>query len=111
MVSTDKKIGEFLNGVFGESEEEFKERIRNKSIFGHLTSWDLVHLIVKTNDNLKQEQFALQLISEFNFIFKLEKLPLLLTPYEVLSMGPDYGVLEMVRDSITFDSLKKKLRT
>lgn len=63
LVSKDKKIGEFLSNVFGESEEDFKERIRNKSIFGHLASWDLVHLIVKTNDNLKQEQFALQLIS------------------------------------------------
>ena len=67
--------------------------------------------MVKTNDNLKQEQFALQLITEFHYIFKLEKLPLILTPYEVLSMGPDYGILEMVKDSITFDSLKKKLKT
>jgi phosphatidylinositol kinase/protein kinase (PI-3 family) len=70
-----------------------------------------VHLIVKTHDNLKQEQFALQLIYEFYYIFKLEKLPLLLTPYEVLSMGPDYGIIEMVRESVTFDSLKKKLTT
>ena len=70
-----------------------------------------MHLIVKTNDNLKQEQFALQLITEFDYIFKLEKLPLNMTPYEVLSMGPDYGILEMVKDAITFDFLKKKLRT
>ena len=66
--------------------------------------------MVKTNDNLKQEQFALQLIYEFHYIFKIEKLPLNLTPYEVLSMGPDYGILEMVKESITFDSLKKKLK-
>ncbi len=79
--------------IFGESEDDFKERIRNKSIFGHFESWDLVHLIVKTHDNLKQEQFALQLIYEFYYIFKLEKLPLILTPYEVLSMGPDYGII------------------
>ena len=26
-------------------------------------------------------------------------------------MGPDYGIIEMVRESVTFDSLKKKLRT
>lgn len=48
-----------------------KERIRGKSIYGGFQSWDLVHLIVKTFDNLKQEQFALQLIYEFDYIFKL----------------------------------------
>jgi phosphatidylinositol 4-kinase B len=66
--------------------------------------------MVKTGDNLKQEQFALQLICQFDYIFKLEDLPLLLTPYEVVSMGPDCGIIEMVRDSITFDKLKKHLK-
>jgi phosphatidylinositol kinase/protein kinase (PI-3 family) len=46
----------------------------------------------------------------FDYIFKLENLPLLLTPYEVLSMGPDSGIIEMVKDSITFDKLKKHLK-
>ena len=41
----------------------------------------------------------------------MEKLNLLLTPYEVLSMGPDQGIIEMVKDSVTFDSLKKQLKT
>lgn len=67
--------------------------------------------MVKTNDNLKQEQFALQLIYQFDYIFKLENLPLILTPYEVLSMGPDSGIIEMVKDSITFDKLKKQLKS
>ena len=46
----------------------------------------------------------------FDYIFKLEKLPLLLTPYEVHTMGPDSGIIEMVKDSITFDKLKRILR-
>ena len=71
----------------------------------------MIHLIVKTSDNLKQEQFALQLIYQFDYIFKLENLPLVLTPYEVLSMGPDSGIIEMVKDSVTFDKLKKFLKT
>ena len=41
----------------------------------------------------------------------MEKLSLILTPYEVFTMGPDQGIIEMVKDSITFDSLKKKLKT
>lgn len=67
--------------------------------------------MVKTSDNLKQEQFALQLIYQFDYIFKLENLPLILTPYEVLSMGPDCGIIEMVKDSITLDKLKKQLKS
>jgi len=33
-----------------------------------------------------------------------------MTPYEVLSMGPDCGIIEMVKDSVTFDKLKKHLK-
>jgi phosphatidylinositol 4-kinase len=40
----------------------------------------------------------------------LENLPLTLTPYEVLSMGPDCGIIEMVKDSVTFDKLKKFIK-
>jgi len=70
-----------------------------------------MYIIIKTNDDLKQEQFAMQLIHQFDYIFKLEKLPLMLTTYEVLSMGPDRGIIEMVRESVTFDILQKTLQT
>lgn len=60
-----------LGLIFGEVEEKMRERIKSNSIYSHLKSWNLVHIMVKTGDNLKQEQFALQLISQFNYIFKL----------------------------------------
>lgn len=66
---------------------------------------------MKTHDDLKQEQFAIQLLHQFDYIFRLERLPLMLTTYEVLSMGADRGIIEMVKDSVTFDSLKKTLKT
>ena len=53
----------------------------------------------------------MQLIQQFDYIFKLEELPLILTMYEVLSMGADRGVIEMVKDAVTFDSLQKTLKT
>lgn len=53
----------------------------------------------------------MQLIHQFDYIFKLEHLPLLLTTYEVLSMGADRGIIEMVKDSVTFDRLQKTLQT
>lgn len=62
---------EKLGAIFGERLDKLTERLRAKSIFGGLKSWRLLHMMVKTGDNLKQEQFALQLITQFNYIFKL----------------------------------------
>ena len=53
----------------------------------------------------------MQLIQQFDYIFKLEKLPFLMTTYEVLSMGADRGIIQMVKDSVTFDALQKTLKT
>ena len=76
-----KEMEKKLEEMFGESELEMQEKIREKSIYKDLSTWKLIHLIVKTDDNLKQEQFALQLIYQFDYIFKMENLPLILTPY------------------------------
>ena len=57
------------------------------SPFGKLKSWKLSHMIIKTGADLKEEQFAIQLISQFDQIFKKEKSPLKLTPYEIISFG------------------------
>jgi phosphatidylinositol kinase/protein kinase (PI-3 family) len=40
-----------------------KIRIRDNSPFGKLRSWNLVRVIVKSMDDVRQEQFAMQLIS------------------------------------------------
>lgn len=66
-------------------------------------------MIIKTGDNLKQEQFAAQLINQFNQIFKDEKVKLKLRPYEILSLGPDSGLIEMVKNATTLDNLKRQL--
>jgi len=46
-----------------------------------------LRIIVKSNDDVRQEQFAMQLISQFEQIFKLKKLDLWLKPYEILGTG------------------------
>ncbi|CAD8090552.1 unnamed protein product [Paramecium primaurelia] len=103
-----EKIGQ---EIFGEDSNQISERIRQQSPYSHFRSWRLVHLIVKTGDNLKQEQFALQLINQFQMIFQKERLPLKLTTYDIQSLGPSSGIMEMVKDAATIDSLKKKLNS
>jgi phosphatidylinositol 4-kinase len=40
----------------------------------------------------------------------MENLSLRLTTYEVLSLGPSYGIIQMIRDATTIDSLKRNLK-
>jgi hypothetical protein len=49
----------------------------------------------------------MQLIFEFNNIFAKRKLKLKLTPYEIISIGPEGCLVEMVKDATSIDALKK----
>lgn len=52
-----------LDKVFGETWESRSERRRRASIYGSHDGWRLRPLIIKAGDDLRQEQFAMQLIS------------------------------------------------
>jgi len=79
------------------------------SPFGHLKTWRLIRVIVKSNDDVRQEQFAMQLISQMDQIFKLKKLNLWLKPYEILATGARCGLIEVVSDALSIDGIKRKL--
>jgi phosphatidylinositol 4-kinase len=63
---------------------------------------------VKSNDDVRQEQFAMQLISEIQQIFKLKKLPLWLKTYEILATGPNCGLIDYINDAMSLDEIHKK---
>lgn len=94
-----------MDDFFGENAEIFIQQAKGKSIYRELKSWRMVHLMVKTGDDIKQEQFAMQLINRFQYIFKKEKLDCVVFPYEVISLGPDYGIIEMLNNVTTLNSL------
>ena len=75
------------NDPFGESYENQCKRIKEKSPYGNLMTWKLVKLIVKKGCDLRQEQFAMQLISQFDQIFKAAKCSIWLKPYEIMGTG------------------------
>eukprot|EP00351_Strombidinopsis_sp_SopsisLIS2011_P006038 CAMPEP_0116879196 /NCGR_PEP_ID=MMETSP0463-20121206/10987_1 /TAXON_ID=181622 /ORGANISM="Strombidinopsis sp, Strain SopsisLIS2011" /LENGTH=127 /DNA_ID=CAMNT_0004528257 /DNA_START=2313 /DNA_END=2696 /DNA_ORIENTATION=- len=53
-----------VNNIFMETSKEQDERVRRNSPFGNLKTWKLIKMIVKSNDDVRQEQFAMQLISQ-----------------------------------------------
>ena len=64
-------------------------------------------MIVKTGDDLRQEQFAMQLISQIKNIVSLHGL--WVKPYEILATGHGCGIMECLIDSMSVDEIKKKL--
>lgn len=63
--------------------------------------------MAKSFDDLRQEVLVMQLISYFDQIFKSEQLSLWLHPYRILSTGASTGLLEVVRNTISLDGIKK----
>lgn len=104
-VSRDEELEEESHH---ETAAEQEKRIRKQSIFGHLKTWKLLRLIIKSGDDLRQEQFAMQLISQIDQIFKRKKLNIWLKPYEILATGKDCGLIEFLPDATSIDAYKKK---
>jgi phosphatidylinositol 4-kinase B len=89
--------------------EDQETRVRNKSIYGKLKTWKLVNLIVKSGDDLRQEQLAIQLITLFKQIFTQKKIDIWLYPYEIIATHQFCGIIECVPNAISIDGLKKAL--
>ena len=60
-----------LKNIFGETSKQKEQKLKQTSLFGSMNSHKLFRCIFKTNEDLRQEQFATQLINEFYQIFKL----------------------------------------
>ena len=99
---------ELIQKVFEKSFKNKAKEIKKNSLFGNLDSHKIFRCIFKTHEDLRQEQFATQLINEFYQIFKLENTGCWLNTYEIISTGNDAGLVEMVNDSVSLDQLKQK---
>lgn len=93
--------------VFRESWQTKQDRLRSKSAYGHHPGWKLVPLLIKANDDLRQEQLASQLIYRMAAILSREKVPVWLCPYEIIALTESGGVVEAIPDTISLDSLKR----
>ena len=94
--------------AFGERWAEKKSRIGSSSPQSKAHGWDLMGVIVKSNDDLRQEAFVMQLIELCQEAFELAELELWISPYRILATGRTTGVIECVRNAMSFDALKKR---
>jgi hypothetical protein len=95
--------------VFKERWRHKEERIRRDSPVGHLEGWRLVPVIIKSNDDLRQEQCASQLIALMHRILhSSERCGSGLRPYEIIAMSPDSGLIEAIPDTVSLHALRSK---
>jgi len=99
---------EELKNIFGEPFSITEKKLKKQSLFSKLNTYKIFRCIVKTNEDLRQEQFATQLINEFYQIFKLENTGCWLNTYEIISTGNNCGLVEVVNNSLSLDQLKQK---
>ena len=95
--------------VFGESLASQEARLKYQSQYGFLNSYKVCKVLIKSGEDLRQEQFASQLINEFAQIFKIEEVDVYLYPYEIISTGNNAGIIEVCPNSISLDELKHKI--
>jgi len=93
---------------FGERWAEKKARLAASSPHGFLPGWDLAGSIVKSNDDLRQEAFVMQLIELCAEALQTAGLDLWIHPYKIVATGRSTGIIECVRNAMSFDSLKKR---
>lgn len=93
--------------VFKEDWATKQKRLRLKSAFGSHPQWRLLPILIKSNDDLRQEQLASQLIHCMASILARAKVSVWLYPYEIIALTYRGGIIEAIPDTISIDSLKK----
>lgn len=95
-------------GPFGETFAQKSARLRAISPYGHLPGWKVGGLIAKSNDDVRQEVFVMQLISYYQRAFQEAGLPVFLHSYRIMSTSKSTGLIELITDAISIDGLKKR---
>lgn len=102
---------EGMEDPFGDSDWATIERKQKMaSPFCGFDSYRMKSYIFKSNDDLRQELLAMQLIVRVQKIFQEANLSLYLRPYEIVITSHNSGFLECVPDTISIDGLKKAMK-
>ncbi len=73
-------------------------------------SWSLVPIIVKANDDLRQEQAVSQLIAILARIWRAEKIGVWVHSYSIMAISPTAGIIEAIPDTLSLHALKSHTR-
>ena len=83
-------------------------RVKASSEHNGMSNWRLDGLIAKSNDDLRQEVFVMQLITYFDDILRRAEVDALLYTYRIVSTSKTTGLIQLIPDAFSLDSLKKQ---
>eukprot|EP01065_Artemidia_motanka_P003223 TRINITY_DN11539_c0_g1_i1.p1 TRINITY_DN11539_c0_g1~~TRINITY_DN11539_c0_g1_i1.p1 ORF type:complete len:763 (+),score=212.54 TRINITY_DN11539_c0_g1_i1:61-2349(+) len=98
-----------LDRIFGIAFEKQVEEERRKSPYGGHPSWRVLPVIVKGGDDMRQEVLAMQMINCFDSIWREANLPICMGPYSIMVSAEGAGMIELITDSKSIDSIKKTM--
>jgi len=93
--------------VLKEPWTEKVKRIRESSPYGNMPTWNLLSVIVKCGDDLRQELLAYQYLSLLKKVWKEEHVPLYVRPYKILVLSNDSGLIEPILNTVSLHQVKK----
>jgi hypothetical protein len=82
-------------------------RIRESSPYGHYSTWQLIPVIIKSGDDLRQELIASQFLNKLQQIWKSEHVPVYVKPSNILVNSNDSGMIEPFVNSVSLHQIKK----
>jgi phosphatidylinositol 4-kinase len=94
--------------VFREPWVQKQKRIQDNSPYGSHPNWQLYSVIVKSGADLRQEQLALQLISEISRVWEFFQIPVWIYCFRILITSSQSGLIETIPDSMSIHSIKKQ---
>ena len=92
---------------FGKNWKEIELEAKQKSKYWNFETYKLRQVIFKSDDDLRQELLAIQLMKRLHQIFKDANVSLFLRPYEITITSCSSGYIEWVPNAISIDSLLK----
>jgi len=91
----------------GESYAEKTKRMLEEVVGEEEGVTEVSSLMAKSNDDLRQEVFVMQMIHFYKSVFAKAGLPLWLKTYRILSISQRTGLIEVLTDATSLDGLKK----
>lgn len=84
-----------------------EERANNNNGEEDTSIYEIVTFMAKSNDDLRQEVFVMQMIHYYESVFAKSNIPIWLKTYRILSTSKDTGLIEVLTDATSIDGLKK----
>jgi hypothetical protein len=84
-----------------------EKRMRASSPYSHLSNWGLEGFIAKSNDDLRQEMFVMQMITYMRGLFEAESDKLWIKSYQVMNTSQRTGMIQLIKRCSSLDAIKK----